>query len=108
MIYKLFFILTIIFVLLRLVQKGRLGLDLASLTIIMILAVLGLSFSPYWVEKIATFLQFGTPSMSVVALVISGLTIVSMILSVMVSDLKRNQARMIRQIARLEIKILKS
>jgi len=108
MIYKLFFILIIVFVLLRLVQRERLALDIASITITLIVVVLGLSFSPYWVEKIAAFLEFGTPSMAVVALVIAGLIIVSVILSVMVSDLKRNQAHLIRQIARLEIKFSKN
>ena len=104
MTYKLLFIVGFVWVLLRLVQRDRLALDLASLTILLIVAVLGLSFSPYWVERIATFLQFGTPSMAVVALVISGLVTVSVILSVMVSDLKRKQSQLIRQMARLEMK----
>jgi hypothetical protein len=108
MTFKLLFIVGFVWVLLLLVQRDRLALDLASFTILLIAAVMGLSFSPYWVERIAAFLQFGTPSMAVVALVIAGLVTVSVILSVMVSDLKRKQARLIRQMARLEMKISKS
>jgi hypothetical protein len=103
MTFKLLFIVGFVWALLRLVQLERLALDLASLTMLLIMVVLGLSFSPYWVERIAAFLQFGTPSMAVVALVIAGLIAVSVILSVMVSDLKRKQAHLIRQIARLEM-----
>ena len=104
--FKLLFIVGFVWVLLRLVQRERLALDLASLTVLLILVVMALSFSPYWVEKIADFLQFGTPSMAVVALVTSGLVSVCLILSVMVSDLKRTQAHLIRKISSLEIKIL--
>ena len=103
--FKLLFFIGFVWVLLRLVQRERLALDLASLTILLILAVMALSFSPYWVERIADLLQFGTPSMAVVALVTAGLVSVSVILSVMVSDLKRKQAHLIRQISILEIKI---
>ena len=108
MIVKLFFIAAFVWVLLRLVQRERLALDLASLTLILIVVVMGLSFSPYLVERIAAIFQFGRPSMAVVALMITGLVAVSVILSIMVSDLKRAQARLIRQIARLEMKTSKS
>ena len=104
MTYKLLFIVGFVWVLLRLVQRERLALDLASANLLLIVAVLGLSFSPYWVERIATFLEFGTPSMAVVALVIAGLVTLSLILSVMVSDLKRKQELLIRHMARLEMK----
>jgi hypothetical protein len=104
MTYKLLFIFGFIWILLRLVQRDRLSLNLASFTLLFIIVVLGLSFSSYWVEKIAAFLQFGTPSMAVVALVIAGLVTVSMILSVMVSDLKRQQIHLLRQMSRLEMK----
>ena len=107
MTFKLIFIVGFVWILLRLVQRERLALDLASFTMLLIVVVLILSFSPYWVERVADFLQFGTPSMAVVALVIAGLVTVSVILSVMVSDLKRRQDRLIRQIARLELKISK-
>ena len=107
MTFKLIFIVAFVWILLRLVQRERLALDLASFTMLLIVVVLILSFSPYWVERAAAFLQFGTPSMAVVALVIAGLVTVSVILSVMVSDLKRRQDRLIRQIARLELKISK-
>ena len=73
MTFKLLFFFAFVWVLLRLVQRDRLALDLASFTILLILVVMGLSFSPYLVERIAAFLQFGTPSMAVVALVIAGL-----------------------------------
>jgi hypothetical protein len=105
MIFKILFFMTISWLLMRLVQRQRLGLDLASLTIILILGVLALSFSPYWVEKIAAFLEFGTPSMVIVALVVAGLVTISLILSVMVSDLKRRHANMTRQLARLELRV---
>ena len=108
MTFKLLFIVGFVWVLLRLVQRERLALDLASFTMLLIVVVLALSFSSYWVERTAAFLQFGTPSMAVVALVIAGLVTVSVILSVMVSDLKRRQARLIRQMARLEMKISKN
>ena len=104
MTYKLLFIFGFMWILLRLVQRDRLSLDLASFTLLLIVVALGLSFSSYLVEKIAAFLQFGTPSMAVVALVIAGLVTVSMILSVMVSDLKRQQVNLLRQMARLEMK----
>ena len=107
MTFKILFILGFIWILLRLVQRERLALDLASLTMLLIFVVLSLSFSPYWVEKIAFFLDFGTPSMAVVALVIAGLVTVSIILAVMISDLKRKQALLIRQMSRLEMKILR-
>jgi hypothetical protein len=107
MTFKILFILGFIWILLRLVQRERLALDLASLTMLLIFVVLSLSFSPYWVEKIAVFLDFGTPSMAVVALVIAGLVTVSIILAVMISDLKRKQALLIRQMSRLEMKILR-
>ena len=105
MIFKILFFMTISWLLLRLVQRQRLGLDLASLTILLIVGVLALSFSPYWVERIAAFLEFGTPSMAVVALVVAGLVTISLILSVMVSDLKRKHANLTRQLARLELRV---
>ena len=108
MTFKILFIVAFVWVLLSLVQRDRLALDLASFTLLFIVVVLLVSFSPFWVERIATFLQFGTPSMAVVALVISGLVTVSVILSVMVSDLKRQQAHLIRQMARLEMKSIKN
>jgi uncharacterized membrane protein YciS (DUF1049 family) len=46
--------------------------------------------------------------MAVVALLIAGLVAVSVILSIMVSDLKRAQARLIRQMARLEMQTSKN
>ena len=104
MTFKLLFIIGFVWIVLSLVQRERLALDLASFTLLLIVAVMGLSFSPYWVERIAAFLHFGTPSMAVVALVIAGLVTVSAILSVMVSDLKREQAHLIRQMVRLEMK----
>ena len=108
MTFKFLFIVGFVWILLRLVQRERLALDLASFTMLLIVVVLGLSFSPYWVEKAASFFQFGTPPMVVVALVIAGLVTMSVILSVMLSDLKRKQARLIRQMARLEFKISKN
>ena len=108
MIVKLLFITGFVWVLLRLVQRERLALDLASLTLILIVVVMGLSFSPYLVERIAAIFQFGRPSMAVVALMITGLVAVSVILSIMVSDLKRTQARLIRQMARMEMNMSKN
>ena len=105
MIFKILFFVTIFWVLLSLVQKQRLGMDLASFTILLIVGFLALSFSPYWVERIADYLEFGTPSMAVVALVVAGLVSISVILSVMVSDLKRKHANLTRQLARLELKV---
>lgn len=105
MIFKILFFVTFFWMLLRLVQTQRLGMDLASLTILLIVGVLALSFSPYWVERIAAFLEFGTPSMAVVALVVAGLVTISVILSVMVSDLKRKHANLTRQLARLDLKV---
>ena len=105
MIYKLLFFLGFVWFLLMLVQRQRLGMDLASLTLLLIVGVLAMSFSPYWVEKLAQFLEFGTPSMAVVALAIAGLVTVSVILLVMISDLKRKQAQLTRQIASLQLKL---
>jgi hypothetical protein len=104
MIVKLLFIAGFVWILLRLVQRERLALDLASLTLILIVAVMGFSFSPYLVERVAAIFQFGRPSMAVVALLIAGLVAVSVTLSIMVTDLKRAQARLIRQMARMEMK----
>ena len=105
MIFKILFFVIFFWILLRLVQKQRLGMDLASLTILLIVGVLALSFSPYWVERIAALLEFSTPSMAVVALVVAGLVTISVILLVMVSDLKRKQANLTRQLASLELKV---
>jgi hypothetical protein len=59
--------------LLMLVQRQRLGMDLASLTLAMLVGDFALSFSPYWVGGLAQFFEFGTPSMAVVALAIADL-----------------------------------
>ena len=105
MIFKILFFLIFFWLLMRLVQGQRLGMDLASFTIFLNVFVLALSLSPYWVERIATLLNFGTPSMSVVALAIVGLVSMSLILSVMLSDLKRKHANLTRQLFRLEMKV---
>lgn len=89
-----------------LVQRQRLGMDLASLTLLLIVGVLALSFSPYWVEKLAQFFEFGTPSMAVVALAIAGLLTVVVTLLVMISDLKRKHSELTRQVASLQLKLL--
>ncbi len=80
-------------------------MDLASLILMLIVGVLALSFSPYWVEKLAQFFEFGTPSMAVVALVISGLVTVAVILLVMISDLNRKHAQLTRRVASLQLKL---
>ena len=105
MIYKLLFFFGFVWFLLMLVQRQRLGMDLASLTLLLIVGVLALSFSPYWVEKLAQFLEFGTPSMAVVALAIAGLVTVAVILLVMISDLKRKHAQLTRQVASMQLKL---
>jgi len=105
MIYKLLFFFGFVWFLLILVQRQRLGMDLASLTLLLIVGVLALSFSPFWVEKLAQFLEFGTPSMAVVALAIAGLVTVAVILLVMISDLKRKHAELTRQVASLQLKL---
>lgn len=105
MIYKLLFFIGFVWFLLMLVQRQRLGMDLASLTLVLIVGVLALSFSPYWVEKLAQFLEFGTPSMAVVALAIAGLVTVAVILLVMISDLKLKHAQLTRQVASMQLKL---
>ena len=105
MIFKILFFVIFFWALLLLVQRQRLGMDLASFTILLIVVVLALSFSPYLVERIAISLEFGTPSMAIVALVVAGLVTISVILSVMVTDLKRKHANLTRQIASLELKV---
>ena len=108
MIYKLLFFFGFVWFLLMLVQRQRLGMDLASLTLLLIVGVLALSFSPYWVEKLAQFLEFGTPSMAVVALAIAGLVTVAVIQLVMISDIKRKHAQLTRQVASMQLKLTKS
>ena len=108
MIYKLLFFFGFVWLLLMLVQRQRLGMDLASLTLLLIVGVLALSFSPYWVEKLAQFFEFGTPSMAVVALAIAGLVTVAVILLVMISDLKRKHAQLTRQVASMQLKLSKA
>ena len=105
MTFKLLFVLAFVGVLLRLVQRERLSLDLASLTLVLILGVLVLSFSPFWVERIAAVLDFSTPAMSVVALGLVGLLVLCVILSVMISELKHRQARLVRQLAQMEARL---
>ena len=105
MIYKLLFFVGFVWFLLMLVQRQRLGMDLASFTLLLIVGVLALSFSPYWVEKLAQFFEFGTPSMAVVALAIAGLVTVAVILLVMISDLKRKHAELTRQVASLQLEL---
>ena len=56
-----------------LVQRQSLGMDLASLTLALLVVDFALSFSPFWVERLAQFFEFGTPLMAVVALAIAGL-----------------------------------
>jgi hypothetical protein len=105
MIFKLLFFVGFVWILLMLVQRQRLGMDLASLTLALLVGVFALSFSPYWVEKLAQFFDFGTPSMAVVALAIAGLLTVAVILLVMVSDLKRKHALLTRQLAGLQLRL---
>ena len=105
MIYKLLFFFGFVWFLLMLVQRRRLGMDLASMTLLLIVCVLALSFSPYWVEKLAQFFEFGSPSMAVVAPVIAGLVTVSVILLVMISDLKRKHGELTRQVVNLQLKL---
>lgn len=105
MIFKLLFFVGFVWILLMLVQRQRLGMDLASLTLALLVGVFALSFSPYWVEKLAQFFEFGTPSMAVVALAIVGLVTVAVILLVMVSDLKRKHALLTRQLAGLQLRL---
>lgn len=102
MIFKLFFVFILVWILLRLVQRERLSLDLASLTMVLIVCVLALSFSPFLVEKIAAILEFSNPGMSVVALVLVGLIALCMILAVNISDLRHRQALLVRQLAQLQ------
>lgn len=108
MTFKLLFVLVFVWLLLRLVQRERLSLDLASLTMVLIVAVLGLSFSPYWVERIALVLEFSNPAMSVVALMLVGLMALCLILAVSISDLRRRHALLVRQLAQLQTKIAQS
>jgi hypothetical protein len=105
MIYKLLFFFGFVWFMLILVQSQRLGMDLASLILFLIVGVLALSFSPYWVERLAQFFEFGTPSMSVVALAIAGLVTVAVILLVMISDLNRKHALLTRQVASMQLKL---
>ena len=72
-------------------------MDFASLTILLIVGVLALSFSLYWVEKLAQFFEFGTPSMPVDALAITGLVTIAVIILVMISDFNRKHAQLTRQ-----------
>ncbi len=105
MIFKLLFFVGFVWILLMLVQRQRLGMDLASLTLALLVGVFALSFSPYWVERLAHFFEFGTPSMAVVALSIAGLVTVAVILLVMVSDLKRKHALLTRQLAGIQLRL---
>ena len=105
MTFKVFFVAAYIFALFFLVRKDRLSLDLASITFILILFVLGLSFSPFLVERIAAALDFSTPAMAVVALTIVGLISLSLVLAVTVSDLILRQGFLIRQMAQLEMRL---
>ena len=107
MIYKLLFFVGFVWFLLILVQRRRLGMDLASLSLLLIVGVFALSFSPFWVEKLAQIFEFGTPSMAVVALAIAGLVTVAVILLVMISDLKRKHAKLTRQVASMQLKLSK-
>jgi hypothetical protein len=105
MIFKLLFFVSFVWILLMLVQRQKLGMDLASFTLVLLVAVFALSFSPYWVERLAQFFEFGTPSMAVVALAIAGLVTVAVILLVMVSDLKRKHALLTRQLAGFQLRL---
>ena len=104
MILKLAFLVFFVWTVLRLVQAGRLGLDLASFTLGLIAVVMGISFSPALVEGIADMWGFSTPSLSVVALILAGLLLLSVSFAVSVSDLQRRNARLIRRLAEIELK----
>ena len=105
MILKLLFFAAYIGVLFHLVRKDRLSLDLASAAFILILFVLGLSFSPFWVERIAAVLNFSTPAMAIVALTMAGLISLCLVLAVTLSDLIRRQGLLMRQLALFELRL---
>jgi hypothetical protein len=105
MILKLLFFAAYIGVLFHLVRKDRLSLDLASAAFILILFVLGLSFSPFWVERIAAVLNFSTPAMTIVALTMAGLISLCLVLAVTLSDLIRRQGLLMRQLALFELRL---
>jgi hypothetical protein len=107
MIWKLIFIICLFWVLLRLVQIEKLTLDIVLFTLLMIVIVLSFSFSPFFVEGLAKILGFGTPALAVVALVIAGLIVMCVILAVLVSSHKKELALVIRQLAKIELRILR-
>ena len=102
---KLAFLLGFVWVMLRLVQRDRLSMDLASLVLLLLAGALAISLSPYLVERVAAFLDFGTPAMAIVGIAVACLTSVCLALSVMVTDLKRHRAQATRQLARLELRL---
>ena len=106
MIFKISFMIFFIFLLLRLVQREKLSLDLASLALILIGFVLFISFSPFWVERIASLLEFSNPAFAVVALVLVGLICLCMILAVTLSELKYRYSRLLRKLVLLELSLL--
>jgi hypothetical protein len=104
MIHKIVFLFFFVWAVLRLVQAGRLGLDLASFTLGLIAIVMGISFSQALVEGIAEILGFSTPSLSVVALILAGVLLLSVSFAVSISDLQRRNAKLIRRLAAIELK----
>ena len=107
MIFKILFFLIFLFTLLLLVKRKYIGIDFASLVLFFITLVLAFSFSPYLVELLAKYFEFGTPSMAVIALVIVGLMSISVILLVICSDLKYKHVQLTRHVASLELRVIR-
>lgn len=108
MILKLAFLLGFVWVMLMLVQRDRLSMDLASMALLLLAGALAVSLSPYLVERVAGFLDFGTPAMAIVGVAVACLSSVCLALAVMVTDLKRHRAQVTRQLARLELQLLEA
>jgi len=103
MILRLLFVLCLVLSIFWLVRRHYLSLDFAWLLFLMLVAVFGVSLSPWAVEKLAAVFDFGTPAMGIVALSIAALVGICLVLAVELTALKKQNALLLRKLASLEL-----
>ncbi len=103
MIIRLLFLVFLVVGIFWLVRRHYLSLDFAWLLLLMLVAVLGVSLSPWAVEKLAQILDFSTPAMSVVALTIAALIGLCLVLLVEITAIKKQNTLLVRKVASLEL-----
>jgi hypothetical protein len=102
-IIRLFFLVFLVVGIFLLVKRHYLSLNFAWLLFFMLTVVLGVSLSPWAVEKLAQILDFGTPAMAVVALTMAALIGLCLVLAVEITTIKKQNTLLVRKLASLEL-----